>query len=185
MPHDHAGWRSGPDSLAPRGWDRARTPSEAGGAASRSAISTVCAANSALRTAAHDTRSSRRTVSLVGPLGQPRDDVLQIAPVAGPVTGPGHLLGDDLAAATALEPADLRLEPHLRAARVHMPPAAHRPVVGRRGGPATHRAGQAPCPAAQADHDPLRREGDRPHGRVLDREHAVECSRDAHSASHP
>jgi len=91
---------------------------------------------------------------LVGVLSEPRHDVLEVPAVPGPGPGPRHLLGPDPSAASAVQPADLRLQPHLRRAPVKVPPASHRPVIDPRATlPArTHRPGST---APQLQHQPL------------------------------
>jgi hypothetical protein len=118
---------------------------------------------------------------LVGALGQPGDDVLDVAGEPGTGAGPWHRLGPHPAAASAGQPADLGLQVQPGGAQVQVPPAAHRAVIDRPGGPAAG-AVQAATSAAQADDDPTWGEHHRGHVGAGDGEHLVACGSGAHAS---
>jgi len=120
-----------------------------------------------------------RDGGLVRVLGQPSHDVLEVAAVARAPASPGDLLGADLGAAPAVDPADLGFEQALRGPEVEMAPAAHAAVVDGPGLPPTGADVLGP-PSTQCDHDALGPEDHAGDRGARDGQHPIECGGDAH-----
>src|SRR5207249_5254248 len=116
---------------------------------------------------------------LVGALGEPGDDVLEVPGVAGPGPCPGHLLGAHPAATPAGQPADLGLPVQPGGSEVEVAPSPPGAVIG---GPGREAAGtnEATAPPAQAYHDAVGGEGHGDHAGTAQPQDLVECSGDAH-----
>ena len=74
---------------------------------------------------------------LVGVLREPAHHVFEVAAVPGLGPGPRHRLGAHPSTPSAVQPAHLRLQPHLRCSPVQVAPPAHRPVIDTRAALAT------------------------------------------------
>ncbi len=116
---------------------------------------------------------------LVGVLREPAHHVFEVAAVPGLGPGPGHRLGAHPSTASAVQPTNLRLQPHLRRSPVQVPPPAHRPVIHPATAPATRTHRPRPT-APKPQHQPVLGERNGGHRRPRKVQHLVECRSDAH-----
>ncbi len=121
-----------------------------------------------------------RDRGLVRSLGEPCHDVFEVSRVPGAGAGPRDLFGDDLLAAPAVEPSDLRPQVQLRRSEIEVTPPAGRAIVGGSCGEASGRAAELLPPPAKSDHDAGGCELDPGDGGPGQAQHLVECGADAH-----
>jgi hypothetical protein len=96
-----------------------------------------------------------------GLLGEPGDDVLEVAGEARSRSCPGDRFGHHPLAARAAEPAQLALQEAAARAKIEVPPAPPlAPVIACPAQAAAARADEPPPTPAQPDHHPLALEAD-------------------------
>lgn len=116
-----------------------------------------------------------------GLLGEPPDDVLEVAGKTRARPRPGDRLGHHPLTAGAAEAAQLALQEAAGRAQVEVPPATPlAPVVARPTQTAAARTDEPPRPPAQRHDHPLALEADRDHARARDLQQTIECRADAH-----